>query len=394
MAESHELYYANATIGGTAGCLDYEPQANLANNDAAIVIDDANDRVLFYHYDSASAAAESDPDVVEPDDQAGGVGAWLLCHIAPYNCEAFEGFQNTAGANIIEFSTDGSLGGNSDTVVPTEQAVKEYGDSGDYLGGDKIIIESEVPGFLMRPQFIWKDADELYIEPGVYHINGTTSGETVVRIDATLTFQVGSGGSNAASTDFTAGAATWHYLYLDDSATLSGALAATDFLNNTTRPTYSHAKGGFYNGQDRCVFVILETAAGNLSWFGHDGGDLVNYVPGDMGGTRWTQNQAANQAWTDSEDNHPTPKLHTTNFWHVYYSLDETGGGASLFEWRKNGTTSSGHTIGRVANDQTKTTPSGLIVTDNDGLCEFYNGDPASNNMDCDICGIYLPKGM
>lgn len=34
------------------------------------------------------------------------------------------------GASIDEFSTDGTLAGNSDTAVPTEQAVKTYADSG------------------------------------------------------------------------------------------------------------------------------------------------------------------------------------------------------------------------------------------------------------------------
>ena len=33
------------------------------------------------------------------------------------------------GATVDEFSTDGTLGGNSDTAVPTEQAVKTYVDN-------------------------------------------------------------------------------------------------------------------------------------------------------------------------------------------------------------------------------------------------------------------------
>ncbi len=37
------------------------------------------------------------------------------------------------GATVDEFSTDGTLGGNSDTAVPTEKAVKAYVD--DQIGG-------------------------------------------------------------------------------------------------------------------------------------------------------------------------------------------------------------------------------------------------------------------
>lgn len=41
----------------------------------------------------------------------------------------FASLTTTAGATINEFSTDGTLAGNSDTALPTEQAVKTYVDA-------------------------------------------------------------------------------------------------------------------------------------------------------------------------------------------------------------------------------------------------------------------------
>ena len=40
------------------------------------------------------------------------------------------------GASVNEFSTDGTLSQNSDTKVPTQQAVKTYVDSLNSVGGD------------------------------------------------------------------------------------------------------------------------------------------------------------------------------------------------------------------------------------------------------------------
>ena len=44
------------------------------------------------------------------------------------------------GATINEFSTDGTLGGNSDIAVPTEQAVKTYVDTNSFSTGKAIAM--------------------------------------------------------------------------------------------------------------------------------------------------------------------------------------------------------------------------------------------------------------
>jgi hypothetical protein len=398
MAESHEIFYANQvatdstnppTDGVDEGKIDAISASALANNDACVCIDDANDRVLFYHYDSASAVGEAwpAPDVIRPYDFA-AAGEWLLCHIAPYNCEAFKGFQGTAGANIIEFSSDGSLVGNSDTVVPTEQAVKEYCDSTSYIGGDHVVLESDLPGFIIRPQFIWKDADEIYIEPGVYHHNGTS--EQMLEVQATLTWQAGSGGSNAASEDLDEGTLKWQYLYIDDSETPTTPLTASDFVANYTRPTFNHAKGAFYNGNDRCVFIFQETAAGGILQFHHDGGSMIQLASS----LALSTNLAAQQAWTDSEMLNAFPKLWTTNFTEQFFRLDYTGS-SGLFSNRCNGSANGTRThLGRVSASTTSPAPNAIIVGDTDGITEFYNDDAADNDLDQDLSNIYLPKGM
>jgi hypothetical protein len=92
-----------------------------------------------------------------------------------------------------------------------------------------------------------------------------------------ITFALGSAGSNALSDDY--GADGWHYIYLDDTAIITNAsplLVANCFLNDTTAPTWSVTKHGWYNGNDRCIFAVYETGDAILV-FWHDGGDYVAY---------------------------------------------------------------------------------------------------------------------
>ncbi len=63
--------------GGTAGALDDIIHTNIADGDLAIVVDAVNDLTHHYTYNSSSAAAESDPDVIKPDSNA-GKGRWIL----------------------------------------------------------------------------------------------------------------------------------------------------------------------------------------------------------------------------------------------------------------------------------------------------------------------------
>jgi len=65
------------TTGGAAGALDDIIHTNISDGNMAVVVDAVTNIVYHYTYDSSSAAAESDPDVVNPDSNAGN-GRWLL----------------------------------------------------------------------------------------------------------------------------------------------------------------------------------------------------------------------------------------------------------------------------------------------------------------------------
>jgi hypothetical protein len=69
------LYYANILTGGAAGALDAIDGAALTNGDGAIVI--TTESVYFYWLDDDNAGAESSPDIISPDDNAGDK-RWVL----------------------------------------------------------------------------------------------------------------------------------------------------------------------------------------------------------------------------------------------------------------------------------------------------------------------------
>ena len=126
-------------------------------------------------------------------------------------------------------------------------------------------------GSLNRATFAYKDADEIYISAGEYDLDGTTT--AAYSWDSQLTFQIGSGGSNAASS--AAGTSQWQYLYMDDSAISASPLVAASFLNSTTAPTYNQSKHGWYNSSDRCIFAFYIDSDGTIKQFFHNGGDYV-----------------------------------------------------------------------------------------------------------------------
>ena len=128
-----------------------------------------------------------------------------------------------------------------------------------------------------RATFVYSSTTAISIGAGSYFHDGTT--RQTVFWDAAITFTLGSGGSNAASDDL--GASEWHYIYLDDSAIVTqgdSELDADCFLNDTTAPTWSAAKHGWYNGSDRCIFAVLTNGSNQIVNFLHDGSRRVTWV--------------------------------------------------------------------------------------------------------------------
>lgn len=69
-----QVYFRNALTGGGAA-LDGISYSQLADGDKAFV--DSGGIRYGFAYDSSSAASESSPDVIKPDDNTGN-GRWLL----------------------------------------------------------------------------------------------------------------------------------------------------------------------------------------------------------------------------------------------------------------------------------------------------------------------------
>ena len=282
----------------------------------AIVIDSSLTAYLYrYNADLVHATyPESDPQVVHPNGSS--VGGWQLAHLKVEDLTIYDDLTVTDDASIggdlavtgaitaasldLASSTvvsgvldEDDLVSDSATDLATQQSIKAYVDAA-ALGWTASYVP--LTGYVARCMLEWKDTDEIYIYSGAYHLRGDSQGEGVHRIEATLTFQVGSAGSNAASDDL--GTSEWHYLYIDDS-TLSdnGAtvLDETNFRNSTTAPTWDVDQLGWYDDAtgDRCIGALYVDSNGDLMVFYHDGGDLLQYdsmftEATSYPGTAWT----------------------------------------------------------------------------------------------------------
>jgi hypothetical protein len=131
---------------------------------------------------------------------------------------------------------------------------------------------------------------------GIWDHRGTSN--QTVYTTSQLTFTLGSAGSNSDSDDVDDAAQTIHYIYIDDSAVVSAGttlLTASEFLNDTTAPTYSHSKHGWYNGSDRCIGAVLANASDEVIEFYVQSDDLFIF-----GGT--LPEERASAAAPDSEE--------------------------------------------------------------------------------------------
>jgi hypothetical protein len=301
---ANKIYGALDTAGGSNGSLDEILQASpLTTGDMAIVIDSDLNGYL-YRYNSGLVHAtypESDPQVIHPNGSS--VGGWQLVHLKVEDLYVYDDLTVTddasiggdlsvtgalditgaltfdgAGVAITSILDEDDLATDSATALATQQSIKAYVDAAE-LGWTNSYVP--LTGYVSRCMLEWKDADEIYIYSGAYHLRGDSQGEGVHRVEATLTFQVGSAGSNAASDDL--GVSEWHYLYIDDS-TLSdnGAtvLDETNFSNSTTAPTWDADQLGWYDDAtgDRCIGAFYSTSSSTVQEFYHDGGDLFQYV--------------------------------------------------------------------------------------------------------------------
>ena len=243
-------------------------------------------------------------------------------------------------------------------------------------------------GYARRSKFRWKDANEIYIGAGVYHHEGTVN--QLVYWASELTFVLGKvadGGSNNSSDDLTASA--WHYIYIDDTAVVTAGaklLTETEFLNDTTAPTWSASKHGWYNGDDRCIFAVLTSGASAVLEFLQSDNyvsladDIANVTNFDLDTT-----------WTDVALSAPgfCRKARTT------LQSASGGGAACILYLRTNGQTgTTGQTVAYSDADITIAINTTEAITDSAQKIEVKHSASGGHTVTVYTDGWYFPEGM
>ena len=232
-------------------------------------------------------------------------------------------------------------------------------------------------GFRVRPKFTWTNVNTITIGPGAYHTFDGTN-HRIVYWKSDLSYTV-----------VTNGAPDWVYIYIDESAvdTLvvnagSALLTATQFVDSATEPAWSAAKGGWYNGSDRCIFAGYSVANDIVEFF-HDG-DMVFFADG-------IENQAAvdiDLVFTDIGAL-IIPKFTTLGI----ISLTESVGSVG-WSWRTNGQTGAiGHACITVGSGS-DTTPGFNVITDSSQIIEMKATGSDGSKIACKTEGWQFSVGI
>lgn len=408
---TNKVYGAINTAGGTEGALDTVKYAVLSDGDLAIVCNSAEETHIF-RFESSSAAAESDPQVIKPDDAGSNNGRWILTDMSiedlkTYGNAVFDGTvaitgattvaaltasglitANTlkigAGATIDEVDDDDTLAAASDTKLCTQGNVKAYVDA---AAGGIVMSYDFFAGYLRRPWFTYSSTSVIVFSSARYHHDGTT--EQIVKCDSGITYTFGSGGSNADSDDLDSGSSRWQYLYLDDSAIVTAGtnvLTASEFVNSETAPIYSAAKLGFYNGNDRCIFAVRLGASDNILEFFHEG-EFVQY--GDRITSRTTSD--LDTTWEDVTLILPSFSRMGQATFILNASLSSSSARAY---WRTNGQTSTnGHVLSYASSSTIPATDhTQIVVTDTSQVIEVKYSSTGFHQMGVVTDGWFFPN--
>ena len=110
-------------------------------------------------------------------------------------------------------------------------------------------------GYKIRPVFTRGSATTMLLNGAFqYHHAGTTT-------------QIVKGANVTFTRSDTSGTAQFNYLYIDDSAVVTAGnntITASQLISSPTAPTLNTAKGGFYNGNDRCIYAFKQDASNNI----------------------------------------------------------------------------------------------------------------------------------
>lgn len=307
--------------------------------------------------------------------------------------------------NIYSFDSTIIQDADRDTKIQVEEAADEDiirfdvgGTQMMYISSSGVFISGAIYndgyGRVERSKFRWKDGDEIYMGAGAYHHSGTT--EQLVYWNSEITFELeatADGGDNADSDVFDADG--WHYIYLDDTAIVTQASALLDadcFLNETTAPTYSATKHGWYNGSDRCIFAVYETSDAILEFF-HDGGELVIHA-------QQIQELASTDidtTYTDVDIATSVPGFSTKAEINSYIEVKTSD--ASIYGlWRVNGATAANGYyfagLERIATDQGGYFPNFTVILDSSQIFEVKMSRAGDDKLASNTVGWYFPNGM
>ena len=268
----------------------------------------------------------------------------------------------------------------------------------DISARDKLLIGSDeyvavlLSGFARRPKFSYKDGDEIYIESFVYHHDGTK--EQLVYSDAQITFHFESTGSNADSEDFAN--EDFFYVYLDDSAIVTAGtpvIEAGQLVANTTEPTWTVAKHGWYNGADRCIFAILTDTTPAIEEFFHEG-DLMIYADREI--ARASAILSSASSWVNVTLDNEIPKFSTKVL--LQFAGLSQGTSHNEVSWRTDDQTGSiGHEAlhlqagGGTFPRESNTIP---VITDDDQDIDIKSSANTTDTVELNVEGWYFPTGM
>lgn len=111
------------------------------------------------------------------------IGATTPAAIIGTTIKANTTFEAASGTTIDEFSTDGTLAGDSDDVVPTEKSVKTYVDTN---SGDMTLIASDSPVAATNSSSLTIAADRRYFMTfSIINLHASTAGILGIQINAT-----------------------------------------------------------------------------------------------------------------------------------------------------------------------------------------------------------------
>jgi hypothetical protein len=391
MAEK-SIYAANRLTGGTDGCLDYIDGNEVSDGDCAFVTDAIANRIYVYSLDATSGAAQAEPTVIAPVLNAGTkrwlLQNWIVNNLVSYGVLQGQSTELPSGTErsttINELSTDGTLAGDSDDATATEKAIKTYADA--LVAGGAITL-TEVPGWFVRPFVVWASDTSIQINGGAWVIDDGTA-RLVYNTDS-LTFILGNTGSNSASTAL--GNSELHWIYIDDSTLTDTQTEITEvnFLNSTTAPTWSGTKQGWYNGADRCIFMIRTDSIADIRKFMVKKGNWVDMNTDDA---VLVNGGAPSNVWTDATSNlgnNAVIKMVLLSAEINYVN------NSNLFFLRPNGATGSDN-YDWIRPDANNDRPWSFMPcpTDDNGVFEYRFGGTSNNTVDIQETGYILPKGM